>query len=519
MLFVSPLASGGGGRRQKRPFVTVPSDPANPDQFEVQLDARSLKSTSIRGSMLIGFSQLLRLLMQVGSQVVLARLLFPEDFGLVAMVFPLITFAAIFADIGFGEAVIQRDKLDQQRVSSLFWISIGLSVVLGLIVAGASPLVALVYGDPRLALLTAVVAIGMPIGALGGVQGALLTRHMKYGSIMRIELLSALIGTSVTIAAAFAGWSYWSLAAGTLAQQGAATIQNWIASDWRPSRPGLSSSTREDLHFGGNVTGFNLANFVTQSCDNIIIGLMNGQHALGLYDRSYRLVVQPLGQVLAPIGRIAVPLLSRLNSDPVEYEKVYLAVVRAIVMLTVPGMLVCIVFGHQIVAILLGPRWVEAGEVFSWVSVAGLTSGVQATALWLFISQARMRGLRSFTLTTAFFNLTSFFIGSFWGIVGVAISVGMVYTFVTSPLILYGATRHGPVRAGALLRSCLPFVAAACVAAVLLVGLRRASPLPELAQIIAALSIAYAVFTVAGLAARNEREKLVKMLRLLKKSK
>lgn len=498
--------------------MTAPSDAAKPDDFEVRLNVAALKSTSIRGSVLIGMAQGVKLLLQVGSQIILARLLFPGDFGLIAMAYPLIVFAAIFADVGFGEAVIQRDKLDQARISSLFWISFGLSCALAVVVVGLSPLMARIYGDPRLTLLIAVVSISMPIGALGGVQHALLSRHMVFKTIMRIDIVSALVGTLVTVGGAWAGWSYWSLAVGTLVGQAVNTIQYWIASAWRPSRPGFSPSTSDDLKFGGNITGYNLANFLTQSGDNIIIGLMNGQYALGLYDRSYRLVIQPLGQIMSPIGRVAIPLLSRLNQEAAEYEKVFMTIVQAIAMLTVPGMLVCVVFGHEIINVLLGPRWVEAGPVFSWLSIAGLTSGIQGTALWLFISQARMRSLRAFTLTTSLLSLASFFVGSFWGIQGVAISVGLTGTFVTTPLVMYGATRHGPVRPMTLLRGCLPFVAATCVSAVLLFMFREMLVAPELVLILCALCIAYAVFGAAGLCLPNERRKMFAMLRLLKQS-
>lgn len=500
-------------------MTVPPTDAARPDDFEVRLDSRALKSASVQGSMLIGLSQIFKLFLQIGSQVALARLLFPRDFGLVAMVYPVVSFAAIFADIGFGEAVIQRERLDQPRVSALFWISLGLSCGLALVVAALSPVIAWVYHEPRLVALMAVAAIAMPLGALGGVQGALITRQMKFGIIVRIEIIGAIITTAATVAAAWHGMGYWSLVVGSLIGQAASAGMNWWASDWRPSRPALSHSLIDDLKFGSNVTGYNLATFLTQSGDNVIIGLLNGQFALGIYDRSYRLVVQPIGQLLAPVGRVAIPLLSRLNNDPAEYRKVFLEVVRAIVISVVPGMLVCVLFGRDVVQVLLGPRWTAAGDIFGWIAIAGVTGCVQATALWGFISQARMRGLRAFTLTTSFFNLSAFLIGSIWGIRGVAISLALIYTFITTPLIIYGSTRSGPVSLRDLLRCGAPFVVAAAIAAALLLGFRLVEPATPLLRILAALAIAYTVFLAIGLGPPAERRKLVALVGLLRTSR
>lgn len=496
--------------------MTAPAESSATDFFKVKLDAKGLKRASMHGSMLFGSAQVFRVLLQLCSQIVLARLLFPSDFGLVAMVSPVIAFVSIFS-VGFGEAVVQRSELDQERVSALFWLATAMSIVVTLILMAAAPLTAFFYGDDRLTLLMIVVASYFPISALGGAQGALLTRQMKFGVITGIEVTTATLATVVTVFTAWLGWSYWSLAAGNIAAAVAGAALNWQFSDWRPSRPRYVPALAEDLKFGGNITGFNLATFLTQSGDNIIIGAMNGERALGLYDRSYRLVVMPIGQIIAPIGRVALPLLSRLVSDPAEYGKVFTVIVQVILLLTVPGMLTCVVYGPEIVNVLLGPRWTEAGVLLSWISVGGLTSGIQSPALWLFVSQGRMRGLRRMTMVTCVLNLASFGIGSLWGIEGVAIAVGLTFSLVTTPLILYGATRNGPFGTAALVRACLPFFGAGLMAAALLVAAHRMLDLSDLVHVLVGLVISYAVFAIVLLARAQERRQLVAALRMLKR--
>jgi PST family polysaccharide transporter len=382
-----------------------------------------------------------------------------------------------------------------------------------------APLAALAFGEPRVTLLMIVIAVTVPIGALGAVQTSLLTRHMKFKVIVAIELASAIVGTAVTIATAWIGWSYWSLAAGSIVLSIAAAVMSWFASDWRPSRPRYAATLKSDVGFGANVTGYNLATFLTTSGDNIIIGMLNGEKALGLYDRSFRLVVAPVSQAIAPIGRVAVPLLSRLIEDAHEYRRVFLVAVQMIILITVPGMLVCVLHGPEVVQVLLGPRWVEAGEILSWISVGGLASGLHSTALWLFVSQGRMRGLRQMTIIGAVLNLASFGIGSLWGIRGVAIGAGVVFALVTTPLIMFGATRRGPIPPMALLLACAPFIGAGVVSAILLRALQSAVQFSDIVQIFVALVVAYAVFGMAALATAEQRRGVFAVMRMLKRPK
>jgi PST family polysaccharide transporter len=498
--------------------VTSPAEAPAADHFEVKLDAAAMKATSAQGSLLFGSAQIFRMLLQLGSQVALARLLFPSDFGLVAMVYPVINFVTIF-NIGFGEALVQRSQLQQDRVSTLFWLSMAMSCVIALILMAAAPVTALIYREPRITLLMMVIASFVPIFTLGGVQGSLLTRHMKFKVIVAIDVATAIVGTVVTVVTAWLGWSYWSLAAGNFAVAVSGTALNWLASDWRPSRPRHVAEVMDDLKFGSNITGINLATFLTTSGDNIIIGLVNGEQALGLYDRSYRLVVAPVVQILAPIGRVAVPLLSRLNDDPDEYRKVFLVMVHVIVGLTVPGMLVCVIHGREVVHVLLGPRWTEASDILSWISVSGLTSGMQAAALWLFVSQGRMRGMRHVTIATSVLNLASFALGSIWGIKGVAIAVGLTFSLLNTPIIIFGATRQGPVGAAPLLRACVPYVAAGAVSAGLLLALERVAMPSAIVRIIIALAITYGVFAATTLTSPEERRRVLALLRALRKSR
>ena len=222
--------------------MSVPIEPYGRDPFAVPLAAADLKQTSFRGSLVTAVAQLFRLVLQIGSQAILARLLFPEDFGLLAMVAPLVVLAQVFSDLGFGQAIIQRPTLRQDRVSALLWINLAISILLALVVALLAPLAALMYDEPRVLELLVALAVVLPLSALGVHPLALLSRQMRFGVISRNDIIATLAGSGTTIVGAALGWSFWSLVVGQIAGLAVGNGFNWISCAWRPSRPGRQGS-------------------------------------------------------------------------------------------------------------------------------------------------------------------------------------------------------------------------------------------------------------------------------------
>ena len=374
------------------------------------------------------------------------------------MAFPVVAFIQVFNDIGLGQAIVQRPTLAFEQVSALFWVNIAISSALVLVVALLAPLAAWAYAEPRVIPLMIVLGLTLPISALSILPAALLARHMRFGVIARNEVMSMLAGTVVTIIAATQGLSYWSLVLGQLVNALVGNILTWSASRWKPSWPVFNASVWADVKFGGNITLSNLATFITTSGDNIIVGLTVGKVSLGLYDRSYNLVVRPVAQMMAPLSRVAVPLLSRLASQETEYRAAYLQMFRTATLLVVPGMLVCQTYAAPLIHVFLGPRWSPAAPIFSWICVGGLTSGIYQSAYWLFISQGRSQELKYFSAVAAVINVASYLIGALWGVVGIATAAALGFVFLTTPLMLFGAARRGPVRSVDIAKCAAPFL-------------------------------------------------------------
>jgi PST family polysaccharide transporter len=486
--------------------MTISSNSPLRDPLVTRPDLNSLAKQTVLGSLTAFLSQIAKMSIQICGQIILARMLFPSDFGLVAMVYPLTSLAQVFNDIGLGHAIVQRQRLEQDRISTLFWVNMALSCMLACSVAAMAPAAAWMYGEPRIAELTLVLCVLLPVSALGIHPTALLSRQMRFGLLALSDVTAALFGMTVAVFCASKDWSYWSLVFGQFVNIITGNTLAWILCRWRPSRPKFIHSVWTDLKFGGNLTGANLATFVTTSADNVIIGLTAGPASLGLFDRSYRLVVQPLGQLLLPISRVAIPLLSRLADRPDLYRSAYLQMFRVILLLTVPGMLICITGGSTIIDVFLGTDWSEAAPIFSWICVGGLTAGVYSSSYWLFISQDRTREMRRFMTIASIINVISFVVGAIWGVIGVAAAGALVFVFGTTPLVLYGATRRGPVRFEDLVRCGIPFAMRATAVYTLLLAAQHYLTMKGFERIALTTLLSYGgVFTLSLLSSQERR--------------
>ena len=219
-----------GGRSAAR-------DAAFENPFEIDDGPEGLKQRSVRGSFVTVLSQVAKMATQLGAQIVLARLLFPAEFGIIAMAYPVIAFVQVFNDIGLGQAIVQRPTLVSAQVSALFWVNIAISCVLACAVVLLSPIAGWVYREPHVVGVLIALSLTLPVAALSICPAALLARQMRFGVMARNEVLAMLTGATVTIVCAWQGLSYWSLVIGQFANTITANILIWISSSWRPAAP------------------------------------------------------------------------------------------------------------------------------------------------------------------------------------------------------------------------------------------------------------------------------------------
>jgi polysaccharide transporter, PST family len=494
-------------------MVEPPDGPRMRHSFRDRpLGGAALKRVSANGAAISLGSQIARLAIQLAYQVLLARRLSPAEFGLVAMAAPIVAFVRLFADLGLSQATIQREEISQGELSLLFCVNVGASVLLGTLTVALAPLAGAFYGEPKVAAITAAFGGLLLIEGFYTQQLAILNRNMAFARLASTELTAVVAGALAGIAAASRGFGYWSILIG----QGATTLTTlvlaWALSGWWPSVPRGGARWRTLVGFGGNVAGFNIVNYLARNFDNVLIGKFIGREALGLYDRAYKLMLLPLTQFSQPLGRVALPLLARTRSDSAAYRASYLRIVEVAVMLTYPFILFAIVTRRPLIAIVLGSRWAGVGPIFALLGLGALYAPISHSVGWLFISQERTRELRNWGSVSSVLFVASFVAGLRWGPIGVAASFVSVIIILQGPLVLWAATRTGPVRMSDVLRMLRPhaFSAVVCCAveACLIHAVR-----PDLLILTLLLLVAYGSYAAALLALPGGREVFVVLWR------
>ncbi|HKQ99578.1 MAG TPA: lipopolysaccharide biosynthesis protein [Pyrinomonadaceae bacterium] len=448
-----------------------------------------LGSRTARGGVVTVTSQGIKFFIGMAATVVLARLLTPQDYGLIGMVAVVTGFVSMFKDMGLSVATIQKEEITAEQISTLFWVNVALSVCIMLLTAAISPAVAWFYGEPRLTLITIGFAAGFLFSGLTVQHEALLRRQMRFTALAITEITSFLVGLCVAIPLAWRGAGYWALVANQLAQGLTYAVGVWVVCGWRPGKPVRNSGVRPMLAFGGNLTGFHTINYFARNLDNMLIGLVWGSRQLGLYAKAYQLLLLPIDQINAPIAAVAVPALSRLVDSPERYRRAYLRILEKIAMLTMPGMAFMIMTSDWIVGLLLGPQWMEASRVFALLGIAGLVQFANTTG-WLFMTQNRAHHMFHWGLRGCTIVIISIVIGLPWGAVGVATSYSLINVCVVIPLLFYFVGREGPVRTIDFYRTVAPSACAAlCTIGALFLFRRWAVRVEPVAGLAAAFGI------------------------------
>ncbi|HEY2751678.1 lipopolysaccharide biosynthesis protein [Phenylobacterium sp.] len=483
------------------------------DPITQEIEASQLKRISVRGGAITAVSQGAKFVIRMAAQITIARLLLPSDYGLVAMIAPVLSLVVLLADLGIGQAVVQHPDITRRQMSALFWLGSAINIGVALSVIVCAPLIALAYHEPRLIRVAMVAAVMVPLGGLATQHFALLTRNVRFQALAILDVLAPLCSLAVGLAAAYAGWSYWSLLASQAAESIVMVIGAWLATGWIPGPPRREPGLRSILKVGGHITGTNLATYVTSTADNIILGVFGGDQVLGLYDKGYRTVTQPLGQLLMPFNRVATPTLLRRRDDAARYRKAYLNMLELVLLLVWPGAVCGAVIATPLFEFLLGSHWTGIGPIASWLCFGVLASPLYSSTYWLFTSQSRTGTQMKYGVGLAVISLVGFIAGLPWGAAGVAAGAGLSFTLLGTPLVLLGATREGPVRRMDLGLTLVPFcVAAAVVFAVIFTAYDRFKP--HGLELFAMVPVSYLLFAAILGGFPRGREMLRGVLRL-----
>jgi len=418
-------------RASKQSRVKFPS-PAAPS---------ALKGLSVRGGAAALFGQALSSALQIGSTIVLARLLSPADYGLQSMVLSVTNFFSLFKDAGLSTAVIQRENLTHDQVSALFWINVGVGMALTILTVGMAPILVLFFKEPRLLWVTVASSSVFLFNSVAFQHHALLDRSMRFVTSMKIGIASMTIATALAILMAALGYRYWALIAQNICIPVVDAALVWTVLRWRPGRPRRASGIRAMLRFGGAVSLNSVVVYLAYNAEKILLGRFWGAASLGLYGRAYQLANLPVQQLTSSVGSVAFPVLSRMQSDAERLRRSYLKIHSLVVSMTVPIVVLCALFADEIVRLLLGPKWLEAAVVLRLLAPTALAFAVINPLSWLLRATGQVgRSLRIAVLIApvVILGVTA---GLRHGPPGVAVGYSCAMVLLSAPVVAWA--KHG----------------------------------------------------------------------------
>lgn len=371
------------------------------------------------------FSMLSKAVLMLLQMAVLARLLTPSDFGLMALVAAVIAFAQIFSDMGISNAIIHHQKISQESLSSLYWLNVVASVVLMLLLMLLSPFVAEWYHEPRMQLILMLVSTSFLIAAVGQQLRVMAEKNLHFRKLAIIELVAALIGFIVSVSVAFVGGGVLALVSGMLTNVFVATSLYWwvLAEGWLPMWRLRISEIREFIGFGAYMVGFSLTNTVNLQADVLIGGRVLGTNSLGAYSLPKDLSLR-LAMIINPIvTRVGLPVMAKAQEDKVQLKAIYLKTLLMTASVNFPLYLMIAVFAPEIVAIMFGPQWQESVPLLRILAIWGLvrSTGNPAGSLVFAMGQAKLAFWWSLGLMV--FLAPVYWVGAQYGIQGLALAM------------------------------------------------------------------------------------------------
>lgn len=396
-----------------------------------------LKKRSLRSGAVTLSSQGMQFVIQLGSTMILARILSPSDYGINAMAVAVAGFANVFSNLGLSTATVQRAEINHEQVSTLFWINAGIGLLLTLLVAASSPLVAWFYKVPEMQNVMLALSTMFFISGFSVQHSALLSRQMRFLALAVINVSALLGGIVVAIVAAKNGFGYWSLIFNSLANVTINTVGYWLTCKWVPGLPKRNVGVGSMVKFGADLMGFNVVNYFARNLDNVLIGRYWGAAQLGLYSKAYQLLMMPITNLRGPITNVAMPALSRLQNDPETYRDYYLKCVSLLAFVSMPLVAFMFVCTEQLITLLLGSQWLGASVLFKILAVAAFIQPVSGTAGMVLISTGQSRLYFKVGLISSVFICLSFILGLPWGAKGVATGYAIINYVLLMPVLYY----------------------------------------------------------------------------------
>jgi len=395
----------------------------------------TLREQTFSGVRWTTVSSLGRALLQVFQIAILARLLTPADFGLVAVVAALMAILQMFSDAGVSNAIIHYQDITPTELSSLYWLNVGISTLLGLLLALLSPWVSLWYHEAELRPLFMIAALTLFVGALGQQARIVAQKNLRFADLAKVELGAALTGAVVAVALALLGGGAFSLIMGSLAAATSGTLLAWVylAEGWRPKLALSATEIRRFLRFGAYIIGNNLANAFNSQVDVLLGGRLLGAQAIGLYSVPKDFSSRLAGIINPVVTGVSLPVMAKAQADTTLLKKLYLQMMRMTASVSFPVYVALAVFAGEVVRVLLGPQWQSAVPLLRLLACWALLRSTGNPVGSLLMALGRPDLSFHWNLALLLIMAPAVWLGSQFGLIGMAIAITLVAALLYVP--------------------------------------------------------------------------------------
>lgn len=361
-------------------------------------------------------------LLTFASTVVLARLLVPSEFGLMGYCMIAIQYLDLLMTFGLDAALIARSDKLEEAANANFIIGLVSGFFLYALTWFTAPLIAVFFNEPKVTELLRVVALVLPLSALGIVPGALLQRELRFRAKLIPDLVRNFSKGLVSIVLAFQGAGVWSLVAGQIVGELVTTLLLWPMARWRPSWKFDRQVFRDSLGFGSHILIVGIVGAILTNIDYVFVGRILGATALGIYTLGYRLPELLIKNFNTVIARVSFPMLARIQQDHERIRRVYLKYIGYIALFAFPAGVGLACISAPFIMTLYTQKWAATIPVMQAISIALAISAIGHAPGVLYKAIGRPEILNLAALIKVPFALIILWLGTYWGILGVAIA-------------------------------------------------------------------------------------------------
>lgn len=372
-------------------------------------------------------------------KIVLARILMPEDFGLVAVAYLALDSLQLFTEFGFTSALIYRKDRIKEASHTAFSIVTAGGLLLSIAGILLAPLIAWFFKDMRVTPILRVLSVTMLLTSFGQVPLSLLAKDLDFKRRVVPMVVPSIGSGLISVVCALAGLGVWSLVAGRLANSVLTSALAYTVCDWRPNWALDRKLAGEMFNYGKHIIGSQFLIFAITNIDDVFVGRLLNPTALGVYGLAYDFSNLPATQITRIIGQVMFPAFSKIRDDVEVMKRLYFETMRYIAMLSVPIGLATILFAGDFVYVLYGEKWAAAIVPMQWLAVYGLIRSIAANMGNVFKAGGKPNWLTYIALWRLITMLAFLYpVTRYYGIVGVSAfsaAVAVVDFFISAALV------------------------------------------------------------------------------------